>query len=197
MQLIYNVLFSAVQKSDSVVYTFFFIFFSITVYHKILKSSPSYTVGPCLPILQFASAHPKLPIHPSPTPSSLCNHKLVLYVCGSASVSFPFSFIHSTNTSRLSVCQTSNVPRDPEMSPNQYLSLWSAQSDGTDRYGQRHPNLVDLCYSGGGRGDLGNQSREELTLPRKGGETKLSLEGYGRFTSWRQWLQYILAEGGA
>ena len=117
-QLIYNVLFSAVQKSDSVVYTFFSIFFSITVYHKILNSSPSYTVGPCLPILQFASAHLKLPIHPSPTPSPLCNHKLVLYVCGSVSVSFPFSFIHSTNTSRLSVCQTSNVPRDPEMSPS-------------------------------------------------------------------------------
>ena len=38
---------------------------------------------------------------------------------------------------------------------------------------------------GGGRGDLGDQSREELTLPRKGGENKLSLEGYGRFPSWR------------
>ena len=43
VQLIYNVvLISAVQQSDSVIhiYTFFFIFFSIMVYHRILNIVP-------------------------------------------------------------------------------------------------------------------------------------------------------------
>ena len=37
----------------------------------------------------FASAKPQLPIHPSPTPAppALGNHKSVLYVCESVSVS--------------------------------------------------------------------------------------------------------------
>lgn len=35
---------------------------------------------------------------------------------------------------------------------------------------------MDLCYSGGGQGDSGDQNREELMLPRKGGENKLSLK---------------------
>ena len=50
VQLIYNVvLISTVQQSDSVIhiYIFFFIFFSIMVYHKIEYSSLCYTVGPC------------------------------------------------------------------------------------------------------------------------------------------------------
>ena len=43
-----------------------------------------------------------------------------IFIGRSSLESDPVSFcnIHSTNTSRLSVCQTSNVPRDPEMSPN-------------------------------------------------------------------------------
>ena len=89
------------------------------------------------------------------------------------------------------------VPGDPEMSPNQYLSPWSAKSGGADRYGQGHPIQVDLCYSGGSRGDMGDQSGEELTLPREGGRNELGLEGCGRLTSQRWWAGYILAEGGA
>ena len=43
VQLIYNVvLISAIQQSDSVIHTyiFFFIFFSITVYHRVLNIVP-------------------------------------------------------------------------------------------------------------------------------------------------------------
>ena len=38
---------SAVQPSDSVLYTLFLIFFSVMVYYSILNSSLHYTVGPC------------------------------------------------------------------------------------------------------------------------------------------------------
>ena len=41
VELIYNVvLISAVQQSDSVIQTFFFIFFSIMVYHRMLNIAP-------------------------------------------------------------------------------------------------------------------------------------------------------------
>ena len=40
VELIYIVLISAVWPSDSVIYTFFFIFFSIIVYHRILNIVP-------------------------------------------------------------------------------------------------------------------------------------------------------------
>ena len=41
VKLIYNVvLISAVQQSDSVIHTSFFIFFSIMVYHKVLNIVP-------------------------------------------------------------------------------------------------------------------------------------------------------------
>ena len=54
------------------------ILFNIPFHYGLLQdteySSLCYTVGPCcLPILynEFASANPKLPIHPSPTASPL------------------------------------------------------------------------------------------------------------------------------
>ena len=66
VQLIYTVvLISAVQQSDSVIhmYTFFFILFSIMVYHRILNIVPcavqqDLVVYPSY--IQFASANPKL-----------------------------------------------------------------------------------------------------------------------------------------
>lgn len=50
----------------------FFIFFCITVYHRIECSSMCYTVGPFAShsIYKFASARPTLSLHPSPTPAS-------------------------------------------------------------------------------------------------------------------------------
>ena len=54
--------------------TFFSIFFSIMVYHRILNIVPCTIVDLIVHpfyIYQFASANPKLPIHPSPTPLPL------------------------------------------------------------------------------------------------------------------------------
>ena len=63
-QLIYNVVpIPAVQQSDSFIHicTFFFLFFSIMVYHRILNIVP-YMVGSCcLFILQNKSLHLLIP----------------------------------------------------------------------------------------------------------------------------------------
>ena len=66
------------------VYLVFFIFFSITVSHRILNTVPcavqqELVVYPFC-IYQFASANPKLPCLPSSTPFCLGNHQSVLYV---------------------------------------------------------------------------------------------------------------------
>ena len=49
------------------IHTFFLIFFSIVVYHRILNTVPAkdFVVYPFY-IYQFASANPKLPIQPLP-----------------------------------------------------------------------------------------------------------------------------------
>ena len=49
----------------------FFIFFCITVYHRIEYSSMCYTLGPFAShsIYKFASARPTFSLHPSPTPA--------------------------------------------------------------------------------------------------------------------------------
>ena len=70
-------------------YIDFFTFFSIMIYLKILNIVP-YTMELIVyPFYtkQYASADPKLPLHPSSTPPTpLGNHKSVLYVCESGSV---------------------------------------------------------------------------------------------------------------
>ena len=67
------VLISAGLQCDSIIhtYTYFFIFFSIMVYYRILSIVPcaiqsDFVVYPSY-IYWFASAIYKLPIHPSPT----------------------------------------------------------------------------------------------------------------------------------
>ena len=52
-------------------------FFSIVVYHRILNTVPAkdFVVYPFY-IYQFASANPKLPIQPLPTPSLLATTSL-------------------------------------------------------------------------------------------------------------------------
>ena len=69
-------------------YTYIYILFHIPLWlsQAILYSSMCSTVGPrCLSILciMVYIANPKPPIHPSPTPVPLGNHKSVLYVCES------------------------------------------------------------------------------------------------------------------
>ena len=69
----------------------FFIYFSMTVYHRVLNIvscalQEDLVVYPSY-IQQFASANPKLPVLPSLTSLPLGNPKSVLYVCESVSVS--------------------------------------------------------------------------------------------------------------
>ena len=96
--LIYNVvLISALRQSDVVILTFFFMFFSIVVYHSTLTMVP-YTrqqdvVFYPFCIEQFASPNPKLLIHPSPTCFPVGSHKCILYVCDSLSVLQISSFV--------------------------------------------------------------------------------------------------------
>ena len=62
----------------------FFIFFSSMVYHKIMNIFSLPTVGPCgLSVLyiRVCICQPKPPLHLSPSPFHLGNHKSVLYVC--------------------------------------------------------------------------------------------------------------------
>ena len=62
-------LITVIQQSDSVidVCIFFFIFFSIVVYHKILNNIfLYYTSGPCFSILYLPVCNPKLSLLPSP-----------------------------------------------------------------------------------------------------------------------------------
>ena len=72
-------------------------FFSIMAYYGILNIVPCtiqevFAVYPsCMP--WFATANPKLPIHPSHNLFLLGNHKSVLYVCESVSVSWIGSFV--------------------------------------------------------------------------------------------------------
>ena len=70
-------------------YTFFFTFVSIMVYHKILNIVPcaiEWDLVHPFYIYQFASANPKVLIHPFPPPP-LGNHQSPLYVHSSVSVS--------------------------------------------------------------------------------------------------------------
>ena len=95
--MIYNVLITAVQQSDSVIhkYTFFFIFFSIMVYHRILSIAPwavQKDLAYSFYIYQFVSADPKLPVRLTPMPHPLDNHSL-LSVCECVSVSWTGSFV--------------------------------------------------------------------------------------------------------
>ena len=84
-------LYSKVIQLYIYIYTFFFIFFSIMIYLRIFNIVPcavqeDLVVYPSY-IYSFASANPTLPLHPSPTPIPIGNHKSVLYVCESVSVS--------------------------------------------------------------------------------------------------------------
>ena len=79
---------SSLQQSDSVrhMYTFFFVFVSKMVYHRILDrvpcaAQPDLVVHPSYR-QQFASAHPKLPVFPAPKP-----HPWQPQVCSLMSVS--------------------------------------------------------------------------------------------------------------
>ena len=84
VQLIYN----AVQ-SDSVIhmYTFFYILFHYGLSWEI-EYSLYYTIGPCcltiVNVEQFACTNPKLPVHPSPSPSCPWQPQVCspcLYIC--------------------------------------------------------------------------------------------------------------------
>ena len=96
VELIYNVvLVSGVQQSDSVIheciYIFFFRFFSIIGYYKILRTVPC-ALQQVLVVYLFyiqscVSVNPKLLIYPSPHPPfPFSNHKFVFDVCESLSV---------------------------------------------------------------------------------------------------------------
>ena len=97
--LIYNiVLISTVQQSDSVIpiHIFLFIFFFIMVYHRMPNIVPCAiqwdpVVYPFC-IYQFASASPKLLIHPFSTTSPLATTSL-FSVCESVSVLQISSFV--------------------------------------------------------------------------------------------------------
>ena len=94
----YNVvLVSGIKQSDSVLHMYvcvyiyiFFSYFHYDLLQDIEYSSLCFTVEPCgLFILYIILCifSPKLPIHPSPTPFLLDNHKSVLYISESVSVS--------------------------------------------------------------------------------------------------------------
>ena len=93
VQLIYNLLISAAQKSASVVHIYVYTYTRI---HSLFKYSfPLWfvtgylnmisfaiqqdLVGYPFSIQQFPSASPKLPLHPSPNPLPLHNHELNLF----------------------------------------------------------------------------------------------------------------------
>ena len=93
VELVYNVvLISGVQQSDSVIHicTFFFIFFSVMVHHRILNIVPCAISRTLLFIHSLCnSLHLLIPNSqstPLPPPLPLGNHKSVLYVCESVSV---------------------------------------------------------------------------------------------------------------
>ena len=94
VQLIYYnaVLIFTIQQSDSFIhiYTFFFIFFSIMVYHRILNMAPcargtllsSHSLYNSLHLLILNSQSTL----PPPSPHLLGNYSPVLYVCESVSI---------------------------------------------------------------------------------------------------------------
>ena len=108
VQLIYNVIVSALQQSDPVIhiYTFFFRCFSHIDYCRILGRIPcaiqQVPVGQLFHIPQYAHANPKLPIQPSPKPVPFGNHKFVFKVCKSVSVLQVCSFVSIFNISHVS-----------------------------------------------------------------------------------------------
>ena len=84
LQSIYNSLsISAVQQSDPVIYIYIHTH-GLFIVHRVLSqvirySSLCYPVGPrCLSVLneQFASTNPKLPVHPTLSPSPLATQSL-------------------------------------------------------------------------------------------------------------------------
>ena len=85
-----------------VIHTYIYIIFHILSHYSLSQdiecSSLYYTVGPCLSILYIivCIANPKLPIHAFYLPK-LSNHKSVLYICESVSVS-QIKFICQHNT---------------------------------------------------------------------------------------------------
>ena len=66
----------------SKVIQFFFRFFSITVYYKILNSFLCYTLGPCCLSILYILLIPNSPFTP-PLPFPFGNYKFVFYVCAS------------------------------------------------------------------------------------------------------------------
>ena len=86
--LIYKVM--LYSKMIQLYITFFFIFISIIVYHRVLNIVPCATQQELIvypfSIKEFASANTKLPLHPSPSPR-LGNQKSVFYVCAFLSAS--------------------------------------------------------------------------------------------------------------
>ena len=82
VQLIYNVgLISTVQQSDSVIiyiYFFFFKFFPIMVYHRILSIAPC-AIQQDLVVYPLHLLIPNSQSIPLPYPLHLSNHKSVLY----------------------------------------------------------------------------------------------------------------------
>ena len=100
VQLIYNVaLISAIQQSDSVIhlYIFFFIFFSIVIYHGILiqffvlYNRALLFIHPIYNSLYLLTSISHS--NPPPTPSPLGNHKSVPYDCESVSILQIGSFV--------------------------------------------------------------------------------------------------------
>ena len=75
---------------------FFFIFFSIMVYHRILNivcCAIREDLVHASYMRQFASAHPKQPVQPSPTALTLGSHQSLHDAPGSGSVSQTGSFV--------------------------------------------------------------------------------------------------------
>ena len=100
VQLIYNVaLISAIQQSDSVIhlYIFFFIFFSIVIYHGILiqffvlYNRALLFIHPIYNSLYLLTSISHS--NPPPPPSPLGNHKSVPYDCESVSILQIGSFV--------------------------------------------------------------------------------------------------------
>ena len=88
LQLIYNVVtISAIQRSDSVLhlYTLFFSYYlpSWSIPRDWIQFPVCTVRLHCLSILNVLVCiyQPKFPVHPTPSPLPLGNHKSVLYVC--------------------------------------------------------------------------------------------------------------------